>query len=116
MPVGLALGWEPTPNLSFPFGLAGKVAMPTTPAATAGTPLLPVPEISVRRSDGPNEGPVTFTAGHYFSPVGDIDLYTAARSRRPMPDCLCGTDNAMAARAVGAVPAMAVVSGAGQRV
>ena len=44
--------------------------MPTTP----NTPLLPVPGIPVQSSGGPNEGPVTFTAGHHFSPVGDIDL------------------------------------------
>ena len=47
--------------------------MPPTSRATTGAPLLPVPEIPVRRSNGPNEGPVTFTAGHYFSPVGDLD-------------------------------------------
>jgi hypothetical protein len=33
-----------------------------------------------RRSNGPNEGPVTFTAGHYFTPVGDLDLGELAES------------------------------------
>ena len=54
--------------------------MPTTPPATAGPPLLPVPEIPVRRSDGPNEGPVTFTAGHYFTRAGDIGPYELAEA------------------------------------
>ena len=43
-------------------------------------PSLPVPDIAVQRSDGPNEGPITFTAGHHFSPVGDIDLCELAES------------------------------------
>ena len=47
--------------------------MPATAPATAGTPLPRVPEVPVRRSDSPNEGPVTFTAGHHFSPAGDTD-------------------------------------------
>jgi MoaA/NifB/PqqE/SkfB family radical SAM enzyme len=50
--------------------------MPATPS----TPLLPVPEIPVRRSGGPNEGPITFTAGHHFSPAGDIDLCELAEA------------------------------------
>jgi len=64
---GLASAWEPTPTPP------ERPAMPPTSRATTGAPLLPVPEIPVRRSNGPNEGPVTFTAGHYFSPVGDLD-------------------------------------------
>ena len=59
--------------------------MPTTPPATAGTPLLRVPEIPVRRSDGPNEGPITFTAGHYFSPAGGIDLCELAEAATAPP-------------------------------
>jgi MoaA/NifB/PqqE/SkfB family radical SAM enzyme len=47
---------------------------------TPSTPLLPVPGIAVQRSGGPNEGPVTFTAGHHFSPVGDIDLCELAEA------------------------------------
>ena len=54
--------------------------MPPTSRATTGAPLLPVPEIPVRRSDGPNEGPVTFTAGHYFTRAGDIGPYELAEA------------------------------------
>jgi MoaA/NifB/PqqE/SkfB family radical SAM enzyme len=54
--------------------------MPVTPPGTPGLPLLPVPKLPVPRSDGPNEGPVTFTAGHHFSRVGDIDLCELAES------------------------------------
>lgn len=50
--------------------------MPATPSA----PLLPVPGIPARRSGGPNEGPIRFTAGHHFSPAGDIDLCELAES------------------------------------
>jgi MoaA/NifB/PqqE/SkfB family radical SAM enzyme len=39
-----------------------------------------VPEIPVHRSGGPNEGPVTFTVGHHFSSVGDIDLCELAEA------------------------------------
>ena len=65
MLAGLASAWEPMPKPP------ERVVMPPTSPGTAGTPLLGVPEVPVRRSDGPNEGPVTFTAGHYFTRIGD---------------------------------------------
>jgi hypothetical protein len=47
--------------------------MATISPGEAGSPLLPVPEIPVLRSGGPNERPFMFTAGHHFSLVGDVD-------------------------------------------
>jgi MoaA/NifB/PqqE/SkfB family radical SAM enzyme len=54
--------------------------MPATPPGPPGPPLLPVPELPVQRSNSPNEGSVTFTAGHHFTTAGAADPRKLAES------------------------------------
>ncbi len=54
--------------------------MTTTPPDAPGLPLLPVPELPVRTSGKPNEGPVTFTTGHHFTAAGGDDARELAEA------------------------------------
>jgi MoaA/NifB/PqqE/SkfB family radical SAM enzyme len=48
--------------------------MTTTPPHARDLPLLPMPTLPGRTSGRPNEGPVTFTAGHHFTTAGSDDV------------------------------------------
>ncbi len=54
--------------------------MTTKPSDAPGLPLLPVPELPVRTSGKPNEGPVTFTTGHHFTAAGGDDARELAEA------------------------------------
>src|SRR5713101_5147718 len=54
--------------------------MTTTPPDAPGLPLLPVPALPVRTSGKPNEGLVTFTAGHHFTAAGGDDARELAEA------------------------------------
>jgi molybdenum cofactor biosynthesis enzyme MoaA len=54
--------------------------MPTASSGAAGLPLLPAPELPVRKSVSEKEGAVAFTARHHFTAVGDGDPRDLAES------------------------------------